>query len=288
LPPGPATITTNLKEGLEMNINNLKKAQLHGARVVTDGGHVALHSVSRAYGFGRPPSWEENTDFTPETATKLDPAARDFVDDPLSLAASRVMLALPALDHATQQILSDARLSASGRVEKLREPRTAAIKAIATAGRDIAANGSTLDAREAAHLQPSAIDMQTELQHRERRDHFRTLPANKRTPLLESMAQGKADPLLEALVRSPVPLEDHEAALVQSAWRDAVARREPKRAAELQAARANHDWAQSVVAAAAQYAPRSTMLTPAEITDAARGTGGESIFFDGMRTDHAA
>jgi hypothetical protein len=274
-----------------MNLNNLRKAQLHGARIHTDS-HIAIASVSRAYGFGRPPSWEENDQFTPETAAKLDPAAREFVDDPLNLAASRTMLALPSLDHTTHQILNDARLSPAGRAEKLRAPRIEAIKTIGAAAAAVAAHGQALKAREAQFYAPPTLpanDVHVGLEDHEVRARWRTMPISARTAALERMARGEDDRLLEALARSPVrSLDDpNEVSMINTAWRAAASRRNPKAAAELQAARANHDWADSVVKAAAQYSARSTALTPAEITEAARGTGGEAIFFDGMR-DHAA
>ena len=265
---------------------------MHGARVVTNGGHIAIHSASRAYGFGRPPSLDENDQFTPETATKADPAAREFIDDPVSLAATRAMLALPSLDHTTTQINADARLSPAGRAEKLKEPRVAAIKTIATAAADVGKHGQALKAHEAQFYAPLTLptsDVHAALHDGEIRDRWHAMPVSARTAALQRMARGEDDRLLEALARSPVrSLDDpNESALINTAWRATVERRAPAKAAELKSARANHDWAQSVVAAAAQYAPRSTTLTPAEITDAARGTGGESIFFDGMR-DHAA
>lgn len=276
-----------------MNRNNLLKAQLHGARVLTDQ-HIAIHSASnRAYGFGRPPSWEENDTFTPETAAKLDPAAREFVEtDPVNFAAGHAMLALPALDATTHAVNADGRLSPAGRAEKLREPRASAIKTIATAAADVAAHGQALDTRESAFYAPPKLpanDVQAGLEDREARDTWHAMPASARTAALERMTRGEDDRLLEALARNPVrSLDDpNEVSMINTAWRAAVDRRAPAKAAELKSARANHDWAHSVVSAAAQYAPRSTTLSPGEITEAARGTGGETIFFDGMRT-HAA
>jgi hypothetical protein len=267
-----------------MNRLNLMRVQLHGGKLVNSTDHIALASVSnRSYGFGRPPAWTESDAFTSETAAKLDPAAREFADDPLSLAASRAMLALPALDHTMHQINGDARLSPSGRQEKLAEPRTAAIKAIATAAAAVAAHGQALQTREADFYAPpklTASDVQAGLEDRELRDSWRTSPTSKRTQMLQQMQAGHNERMLAALVRSPIPLETHEGALVKDAWAATVEKREPKKAGELKAARANQDWADSVVRAAAQYAPRATGLTPAEITAAAKDTGGESIFFN--------
>jgi hypothetical protein len=275
-----------------MNINNLRKVQLHGARVVTDGGHIAIHSASRAYGFGSPPAgFQENTDFTAETATKLDPAAREFVDDPVSLASSRAMLALPSLDYTTHQIVNDARLSPAGRAEKLKEPRVAAIKTIATVAAEVGKHGQTLRAREAQFYAPPKLtnDVQAGLEDREVRDHWRALPVGQRMSSLEGMARGQDDRTLEALVRSPVAMEPNERELIRNAWVKTAEKRKPKEAAELKAAVAVHEWADSVVKAAAQYSARATGLTPAEITEAARGTGGEGIFFNsGLRAVDAA
>jgi hypothetical protein len=155
----------------------------------------------------------------------------------------------------------------------------------------VATHGQALATREGEFYAPSKLhsnDVNAALEDREIRDNWKALPISKRTASLEAMARGDNARLLEALTRSPVPLEDHEAALVQSAWRDAVARREPKKAAELQNSRANVEWADSVVKAAAQYSGRSSGLTPAEIAAAATGTGGEHLFTFGAAADHAA
>jgi hypothetical protein len=91
------------------------------------------------------------------------------------------------------------------------------------------------------------------------------------------MANGENSRALEALVRSPVPLEANESALVRDAWRTHVDRRDPKKSAELRAALDNHAWADTVIQAAAQYATRLSGLSPAEIAEAA-GPDGRHLF----------
>jgi len=54
--------------------------------------------------------------------------------------------------------------------------------------------------------------------------------------LLEQMGRGESSRLLAALVRSPIPLEGHEAALVNTAWRTSVDKLEPSKATALKAA----------------------------------------------------
>ena len=63
-----------------MNLNNLRRVQLHGGTLASTVGHLAIHTSQRAYGFSRAPSLEESTQFTPETASNPDPQAREFVE----------------------------------------------------------------------------------------------------------------------------------------------------------------------------------------------------------------
>lgn len=264
------------------NINNWKKVALDGAKLVS-GDHLAIHTeIQRALGYALPPSWSDSTDFTLESAANADPSKRHFKEsDPSCLPAVRSALALTGLDHLIHMANADARLSPAGRVEKLAEPRRAAIKMIATAGGDVAAIGRDVQAREGEFYAPAKVpagDVAAAFEDRELRDSWRASPTPKRMQMLEQMARGENPRMLESLVRSPIPLEAHEAGLVTSAWRGAVDARMPKEAAELKSSRANVDWADSVVRASAQYARRSSGLSSLEIEQAAQGTGGEHLF----------
>jgi hypothetical protein len=265
-----------------MNLNNLKKIQLHGGTLVTSGGHLAIHTQARAYGFARPPSIEESTAFTPETANSPDPAQREFIEsDPANLPASRAILSLAALDHATAKLAADPALSNVGRTEALKAPRIDTIKTISKAGADLLPIG------EAAHKSASefyaplklpAGDTQAASEDREMRDHWKSSPLPKRTVLLGEMQNGQHERLLGALTRSPIALEKHEASLVQSAWIDTVTKRDPKRAATVQSALDSHDWATSVVKDSAKYATRSSGLSPIEINQAAQDLDAMRLF----------
>jgi hypothetical protein len=238
--------------------------------------------TQRALGFGRPPSWEESTAFTEATASKTEPSDREFIkSDPTGLPAARAILALTALDHQIHEANTDSRLSPAGRTEKLAAPRVTTIKTIATAGRDIAAHGTTVAQRERDFYKPTPLpsgDVAAASEDRELRDHWKSAPVAKRTQMLSQMQAGQHDRMLGALTRSPIPLDAHEAELVNTAWCDSVAKRDPKQAAALQSSADNHQWADGVVKASAKYASRSSGLSPLEITSAAAGTGGEFLF----------
>jgi hypothetical protein len=268
-----------------VNLNNIRKIQLHGAKLVnTNGNHIAIHSAAqRALGFSRPPTWEESDAFTPETANNPDPQAREFADDPVNLSASRAILSLAALDHAVHTTTADQRLSPAGRTEKLTPVRINTVRVIAKAGADVATIGHDVSTREAAFYAAPRLpggDAQAAHEDVELREHWRTLPIAKRTPLLEQMQAGKNDRMLAALIRSPIPLEGNDAGLIADAWRCSVDQRSPKESAALKSAVANHQWADSVTRAAATYAIRSGGMSKLAMMEAAKGTGGEHLFSD--------
>jgi hypothetical protein len=275
-----------------MNINNLKKVALHGARLVnTDSSHIAVHSaLQKPYGFGRPPTIETSDKFTPASESLADPGLREFRDDPANLSAVRSVLALTSLDQQIHVATLDSSLSPSGRQEKLFAPRVAAIKTIAQAGAELTSHGTKLAQRESDFYQPDKLplgDAQAASEDKELRDHWRSSPTSKRAQMLGQMQSGNHERMLRALTRSPIPLETHEAELVNTLWHGAVDRREPAKAAELQSSRANVDWATSTVRAAATYATRSSGLSGIDITNAAAKTGGEHLF-DNTNAVHAA
>jgi hypothetical protein len=269
-----------------MNRNNLRKAALYGAKIAsTDTSHIAVHSaMQRTLGFARPPSWEESDSFTPETEKLADPSRREFIEaDPVNLSAARSILSLAALDHATHTINTDSRLTPAGRADKLAKPRVNTIKAIATAAADVKAHGATVHTRASAFYAPLKLpagDTQAASEDRELRDHWKSSPLPKRTVLLGEMQTGQHERLLQALTRSPIQLEKHEASIIQSCWLDTVAKRDPKQHTEVQAALDTHGWADGVVKAAARYARKSVGLSQTEITQAAKDTGGEFMFAD--------
>jgi hypothetical protein len=280
----PLVTLRNLKEH-HVNRNNLRKAALYGAKIAsTDTSHIAVHSaMQRALGFARPPSWEESDSFTPETEKLSDPSQREFIDDPASLSASRAILSLAALDHAVHTITADQHLSPAGRAEMPTPVRINTVKVIAKAGAEVATIGHDVSTREAAFYAAPRLpggDAQAAHEDVELRDHWRTLPIAKRTPLLEQMQAGNNDRMLAALVRSPIPLEGNDAGLVAGAWRGSVDQRSPKESAALKASRANVDWADSVTRASATYAIRGGGMSKLEMMDAAKGTGGEHLFSD--------
>jgi hypothetical protein len=286
-------LSLTVKGILKLNINNLKKVALYGGKLGdSDLGHIALTTPSRGYGFGAPPSWEDSTDFTPATAGKASPEDREFVDEPVSLAASRAMLAMLQLDAQVHAVTTDSRLSPAGRMEALKAPRANAIKTIATAGRDIAAHGATVAQRERDFYAPAKLpvgDAVSAHEDGELRAHWRTSPVAQRTKMLAQMQAGENTRMLEALTRSPIPLEAHETELVNTAWREAQAKRDPAKSSALKSARANADWSDGVVKAAARYASRSSGLSPVEIAAAAKDSGGEHLFDNiGNAAQHAA
>jgi hypothetical protein len=264
-----------------MNINNIRKVQLHGGSLVTSGGHLAIHTQSRAYGFGKPPSIEESDQFTSESANNSDPAAREFVDSPASLHASRAMLSLAKLDAATAKLAADPALSNVGRTEALKTPRIDTIKTIATAGRDLIPIGELAHKAATQFYAPERLpagDQQAAHEDVELRSHWRDAPPPKRAEMLRDIQTGKNSRMLEALTRSPIPLDPHVASIVQGSWIDAVAKREPARHAAVQAALDNHVWASSVVRDAAKYATRSSGLSGIEINQAAQHLDAMNLF----------
>jgi hypothetical protein len=269
---------------------NLQRNQLNGARVLATTGHFALETaMKRALGFANPPTWEHNDRFTPETEAKADPAAREFVEtDPVNLHAGRVIFALTGLDNKTHEVTNNARLSPAGRTDALKEPRVAMIKAITAAAADVAAHGQERNARKDAFYGSTPLasgDMVGALQDRHVIDHYLAQPLSKRMQSIAQMTNGQDGRTLEALVRSPVPLEANEAAMIKGAWHKAVDQRQPAKAAELKAALANQSWAETVIQQAAQYAPRLSGLSPAEFAEAA---GSGAHLFNGTAADHAA
>jgi len=268
-----------------MNLNNLRKVQLHGAKFNADGGHVAITTaMARPFGFASPPSVEENDQFTPVTASLTDGPSREFVEsDAASLPAVRSMLALTSLDHQIHNANRDARLSPSGRAEALQEPRLNTIKTIAKAGADLSAHGAKLAQSETDFYKPAKLplnDVQAASEDRELRDMWRTAPVAKRTVMLGEMGRGEHVRMLEALVRSPVPLEAHEGPMITDMWHAAVNARSPKQSSELKTARKTYEWSDSVVKAAARYARRSTELSSTEIMQAAKDTDAAHLFDD--------
>jgi hypothetical protein len=265
-----------------MNLNNLKRCQLFGSKLVTTGGHVAVHTPLRAYGFSRPVSVEESDQFTPETATNPDPAQREFVEaDPANLPASRAILSLTALDHATAKLNADQRLTATGRAEQLAAPRVNCIKTIAKSGSDLVAVGQTVRKTASEFYAPRKLavnDAVAAHEDVELRSHWRDAPPPKRSQMLRDIQSGKNDRMLEALTRSPISLEPHEASIVQGAWIDRVAARDPARHAAVQASLDSHLWATSIVKDAATYSRKATGLSPVEIAQAAQACDGAGLF----------
>jgi len=265
-----------------MNTNNLLKTQLHRARVLPTTGHIAVETaMKRALGFANPPTWETDDRFTDDTATKHEPSAREFHEtDPVSLTAARAIFALTGLEHQTHEVTNNARLSPVGRTDALKGPRASMIKALTAAAADVAAQGRERQARTEKFYGPTPLapnDIHAAFADRELRDHYFAQPISARMQAIRQMANGENGRTLEALVRSPIPLEANEAALVRDAWHGHIDKREPAKAAELKAALANHAWADAVIQAAAQYATRLSGLSPAEIAEAA-GPDGRHLF----------
>jgi hypothetical protein len=267
-----------------MILNNLKKVGLHNAKLVSTSPHLVIHSaMQRAYAYGSPPSIEESDQFTSESANNPDPSLREFADSPVNLSAARSILALTGLDHAVHLANTDTKLSPSGRIEKLAPIRTATVKTIAKAGADVASIGQAVHKSASEFYAPVKLavnDAVSASEDRELRDHWKASPTPKRTVLLGEMQNGQHERLLQALTRSPVALEKHEASLVQACWLDNITKRDPKRAAEVQSKLDTHVWADSVVKASAHYARKSVGLSKLEMMDAAKGTGGEFMFAD--------
>lgn len=266
-----------------MNLNNLRKVALFGGKLVSTSNHLALETATkRGLGYGQPPSLEENDQFTSATANNPDPAQREFAEnDASTLPAVRSILALTGLDHATHAAAVDNKLSLEGLAERLAAPRVNTIRTIAVAGRDLAAIGQAAHKTASEFYKPATLpvgDVQAASEDRELRDHWKASPLPKRTVMLQEMQDGQHERLLGALTRSPIPLEKHEASIVQGAWIDSVAKRHPARHAAVQAALDNHQWASDVCKASAQYARKSSGLSALEMMDAARGSGGEFLF----------
>jgi hypothetical protein len=271
---------------------NVLKNQLNRAQVVTRPGHTAIiTAMNRVFVRDDPPTVENDDRFTPETVAKLNPSDRWFVElDAVNQLAAHTTFAVTSLDDKIESVMKDGRLSPAGRTEALKEPRTATIKAITAAAADVAAQGQERNARKEKFYGPTPLppnDVNEALVDRELRDRHFALPLAKRMQSITQMANGQDDRALAALVRSPVPLEANEAALVRDAWHTHVDKREPAKAAELKTALANHTWAEGEIRKAAQFAIRYSGLSPAEIAKAAAGTGGEYVF-SSTAADHAA
>ena len=266
-----------------MNLNNLRKVGLFGGKLLNTDNHIAIQSAAgRAYGFGRPPTLEENDVFTTESERKNNPGEREFRElDPIALPAVRAMLALPALDHHVHAANADASLSLAGRAEKLKEPRAAAIRAIAISAAAVAAQGRERNAREAQFYEPTplaATDVVEALKDDRLICHYQDQPLAGRMRIIAQIREGQDDRTLLALRRSGINLPANESVLLDGAWRSHVDKREPTQAADLKAALANSAWAEAVIKAATEYAPRASGLSPQEIIETTRGSGAEHLF----------
>lgn len=238
-----------------------KSLALYGASFDERGGHVAVRLKSgRPVGFGRRVHPFDDDTFSQETAALNDPREREFVErDQSTVHAHRAICALARLDAEAIDVTADRRLTAAGIAERLGPARKTALQAIAAQGSALDAIEAQLTAEERDLFTVPRIgtgDVQAALDAKEVREWFAALTQEQRLEFLDHIAKGDAamESLLLSLRRSPIPLPAPTDEVVEHAWRAAVAKREPARAAALEVARDNFTWAQATVAAAAHYA----------------------------------
>jgi hypothetical protein len=237
--------------------------------------------TGRGYGYPSPPSWEESDQFTPDTAHLADPKQARFVEvDPAIAHANEAQWGQLELDGDIASAYRDQRLSPAGRAERIATLVPGHLQRIANAVTALDTHGKNLKVNEEAFYAAPKVgnDLEAGLADREIRDRYNAMDAAGRAGLLDSIARGSAARVALALKRSPVPLEPNAAQVVESAWRAAVDREHPQKAAQLKAARAHYEWADSVARAAAQYSATLPGVTPQAIAEAVRGTGTEQLF----------
>ena len=256
---------------------NYLRNQLNRAQVIARPGHRVIQTaMGRNLVVVDAPTRETNDRFTPKTEMESDPARREFVEtDEVFHSAHRSVYALTALHDKIEATMKNDRLSDIGRAEVLREPQRSTIATLGTNGAAAAAavNKRTADLQKLYEAPPVKDTVEAIADDRFLR-HYQAQPPAGRLRLL-----GNADErVLLALRRSGLPLSSNEADLIDRGWRASVDRRDAVKSAALKAAVANAAWAQDVIQTAAQFALKHSGLSPAEVAEAAAGSGGEFLF----------
>ena len=145
-------------------------------------------------------------------------------------------------------IVGDATLSTVGKEQKLDPERQKLVEQLAASAASLdeeVAHANRLEAKLTAvpMLDPTHSVMAAE--DRERRDWWRSQSAQDRAALLKQIDDDPAgnEPLMAALLRSPVPMLDHEKAFVRTIWNRTRRLANPTDAVVIDNARAATDWA---------------------------------------------
>lgn len=272
-----------------MNLLNLKRLHFHGATVqglegVRSGrNHLEIILANkRSTGFGRPPVLTDVDRFTAATAGLNDPERMEFDDDAPSLLAIRALMPLAKVAKVIADVDNDRRLSDAGRREKVQAAGVDAVKLISMQAAALRREHDAVRVLEVAlfdaPLQMRSDDHVAIAHDREIRDRLLREGGQIDLALLGTILGGNGERIAAALMRSPLPLNGEIAARVQDAWRAAIAKREPQKAAAWKLAADGAEWAGHVVGNAARLTVEYADLSPVEVYKAAQPGGGVEAF----------
>ncbi len=193
--------------------------------------------------------------------------------------------AVAALQNALadiEAVTGDTRLSALGQAEKARPLREGVIRGLAQAVAWLREDATEAARRDAAltavpPVPPTAGALAAE--DAEARAWWRGLPVEERARIMQSLqdspeAAKKYERLQLAVLRSPVPLPDLEAAHMGKLWAQTQRLDNPREALEIDSLRRAAAWGEQVLAHVAGIATSTVGLSKSEIIDALV-TGGD-------------
>lgn len=232
-----------------MNRFNLERLKIFGTDAIIDGsGFAVLHSATgKAFGLGRPPSWESEQKFSQQTSHLSEPAKLRFAESDVScevLAESLDSLARHQKAIATTK--SDKSLSDQGRATKIQEATTAAVTELAGQHASLSSIGHTIaDQRSKLYAVPEA-SVADAITDSEMRSRFAAMSNEQQLQLLKNL---DANPrALLALKRDPLPAANQRnAEIINNAWNAHVEKLNPQPTAALKSLEENHDWASNLV-----------------------------------------
>lgn len=266
-----------------MNESNLQRLATRGGSHALRGGHLVIDAGNHTFGFVSPPGAFYTLDeFSSETASRPDPQLREFSEkEPAFVPTHRALYTLVALNDDVRAIATDRQLSEVGRSDKRKTVESAAVASIAANYGALRTIREAVDAEEVALFAAPKIaagDVEAVSHDRELREWFNGLNSEQLAQVRRQIFDGSAERLTHALLRSPIASSDADDKMVRGAWRAAVVKREPERAAKLASARASADWADHVVSTVARYLARDMALSKFDTYRALSGAGGHRLF----------
>lgn len=263
---------------MSMNRYSLKKlAGMPGARLqpMAEGAdHFTFKSsTGRGHAYIAPAQWAETDEFSPETRDK-NPEDIEFRERfPSTTLANRAIGHDLQADHEIAEIRRTAHPALAA---DLIAPRvTEHAKAIAALSGPLTEIGRSLQARDDqlyAVPEVKAGDFNTPVRDQRIWNHYDRLSHPERAALRERMQAGKEDEIARALKRTPVPIDPEDAQAADDAWRAAVDRAQPEKAALLKAERDQYERDVANTRAALQYVTEAPEASRSAIATAVRGS----------------